>query len=58
MTAIKMDDSLDDDMSDSERILLNLTLGRRKPQNEDEENLLKQIKEIKARGNIVDIPAN
>lgn len=58
MKDVIIDYSLGDDMSDSERILLHLSLGKRKPQNKYEENLLKEIKEIKAKGNSIEIPAN
>lgn len=58
MNDIVIDYSLGDDMSDSERILLHLSLGKRKPQNKYEENLLKEIKEIEKRGNSIDIPSN
>lgn len=58
MNDTELDYSLGDDMSDSERILLHLTLGKRKPQNEYEEELLKEINDIKASGYSVDIPAN
>lgn len=58
MNDIIIDYSLGDDMSDSERILLQLTLGQRKPQNQKEEDLLKEIKEIEAKGHSLDIPTN
>ena len=35
-----------------------LATGRRQPQNEDEKELLKEIKEIKARGRGVEFPFN
>ena len=43
---------------DREEILLYLSLGKRTPQNESEEQMLKEIKEIRKRGQIVDIPFN
>lgn len=58
MKKVVLDYSSGDDMSDSERILLQLTLGQRKPQNQKEEDLLKEIKEIEKRGNSIDIPSN
>jgi len=44
--------------SDSERIAVELSLGHRKPQNKWEEDLVKQMDEIAARGGIIDIPSN
>lgn|GEM_PF-3270564 len=44
---------LDDDI-----IGVMLATGRRQPQNEDEEALLKEIKEIEARGGGVEFPFN
>ncbi len=35
-----------------------LTLGCRTPQNDDEKELLKEIKQIRKEGYIVDIPSN
>jgi len=35
-----------------------LTLGCRSPQNEDEKELLREIKKIRKEGYIVDIPSN
>lgn len=43
---------------EKEEILLYLSLGKRTPQNESEEQMLKEIKEIRERGQIVDIPFN
>ena len=58
MNDIVIDYSLGDDMSETERILLQLTLGQRKPQNKHEEDLLKEIKEIEKRGHSLNIPSN
>ncbi len=41
-----------------EQIMVYLAMGRRKPQNEDEEELLRQIREIEGKGNELDIPFN
>lgn len=41
-----------------EQILNYLAMGRRKPQNEQEERWLRDIKDIDARGNALDIPSN
>ena len=41
-----------------EQVLLYLSMGRRKPQNEHEERLLKQIREIESKGRSVEIPFN
>ena len=41
-----------------EQVLLYLSLGSRTPQNEYEKRLLKQIKEIRAKGQSVEIPFN
>ena len=43
---------------DPEQVLLYLSMGRRNPQNEYEERLLKQIREIEAKGGSVKIPFN
>lgn len=45
------------DISNHERILLDLTNGV-PPKNKNERNLLRDIKKIESKGNIVDIPAN
>jgi len=39
-----------------DQIIVYLGLGSRKPQNEKEEILLKQIREIEAKGHFVDVP--
>jgi hypothetical protein len=39
-----------------DQVIVYLGLGSRKPQNEKEKELLRQIKEIEAKGHIVDIP--
>lgn len=41
---------------ESDQILVYLSLGFRKPQNEKEKNLLKQIREIQASGQRVEMP--
>jgi hypothetical protein len=41
-----------------ETIYAYLTLGWRTPQNDDERELLREIKKIKKEGYIVDIPSN
>jgi hypothetical protein len=41
-----------------DQILCYLALGSRTPQNESEKIILKQIKDIEAKGNTVDIPFN
>lgn len=41
---------------DLDEILVALTLGTRKPQDEFEEQLLKEIIEIREKGGIVEIP--
>ncbi len=41
-----------------EKILLDLSLGRREPQNDYEKEMLRQIKEIEAKGGIVEIPSD
>jgi len=41
-----------------DQVLCYLILGSRKPQNDYERKLLKQIKEIKAKGLSVEIPFN
>lgn len=38
-----------------QKIALGLMMGWRKPQNEEEEELLKEINEIRAKGQIVDL---
>lgn len=40
----------------TQRILLDLALGTRKPQNEKEEELLRQIREIEKNGGMIDLP--
>ena len=40
----------------SQKIILDLASGKRKPQNKKEKKLLKQIKDIEARGSIIDLP--
>ena len=40
-----------------DQIMVYLNLGSRTPQNEKEERLLKQIREIEAKGHIVWIPS-
>jgi len=39
-----------------QRTILDLSFGRRKPKNDDERQLLKEIKEIEARGQMLDLP--
>lgn len=41
---------------DKEHVLLYLSMRRRKPQNKWEKELLKEIKEIEAKGRIVEVP--
>jgi len=41
-----------------EQIYALLTLGKRTPQNDDERELLAEIKQIKKEGYTVDIPSN
>ncbi len=41
-----------------EQLMVYLAMGQRQPQNEKEEILLKQIREIEAKGNELDIPFN
>ncbi len=43
---------------DPEQVLLYLSMRKRNPQNEDEERLLKQIREIESKGRSVEIPFN
>ncbi len=43
---------------DPEQVLLYLSMRKRKPQNESEERLLKEIREIEAKGRSVEIPFN
>jgi len=43
---------------DLEQIYVYLTLGSRTPQNEDEKELLREIKKIKKEGYGIDIPFN
>jgi hypothetical protein len=43
---------------DPEQILLYLSMRKRNPQNEDEEILLKEIREIESKGRSVEIPFN
>jgi|GEM_PF-4527970 len=43
-------------LDDYDRMIIGLTNGTRKPKNKEERRLLKQIKEIQAKGGIVDIP--
>lgn len=38
-----------------QRLILDLALGSRKPQNEKEEELLRQIKEIEKNGRMIDL---
>ncbi len=49
--------NLSPDVSDKEKILVDLTNGVRKPQNDSEKAMLDQIQAIKIKGRIVDIPA-
>ena len=39
-----------------DEIIVYLGLGSRKPQNKEEEELLKEIKDIEAKGGIVSVP--
>jgi hypothetical protein len=41
-----------------EKVLIQMTLGSRAPRNKKEKDLHKQIKEIKAKGRVVEIPHN
>jgi hypothetical protein len=43
---------------DKERIAVQLSLGKRKPQNADEQVLLDEINKMKAEGKMIDIPYN
>jgi hypothetical protein len=43
---------------DYDQIMLYLEMGKRKPQNKDEEELLEQIRDIGRRGRSVEIPFN
>ncbi len=43
---------------DPEQVLLYLSMRKRNPQNESEERLMKQIREIESRGRSVEIPFN
>lgn len=43
-------------LSEDQRIIVDLTLGYRKPQNEYERSLLAEIEAIKNAGYIVDLP--
>jgi hypothetical protein len=43
---------------DYDQIMLYLEMGRRTPQNESEEKLLEQIRDIHRRGRSVEIPFN
>jgi uncharacterized protein YifE (UPF0438 family) len=42
-------------VSGRQRILLDLSSGKRKPQNKEEEILLKEIQEIKAKGGTISL---
>ncbi len=43
---------------DPEQVLLYLSMRKRNPQNEDEEILMKEIREIESKGRSVEIPFN
>jgi len=45
------------DVSNNEKILVDLTNGTRKPANAQEKELLAEIEEIKKKGRIVEIPS-
>ena len=46
---------IDDDM---ERIMVHLSLGKRKPQNEWEQKMLDEMNQMKKEGKMIDIPFN
>ena len=50
------DNSIPERLEGMQRTILDLSFGRRKPQNHDERQLLKEIKEIEARGQMLDLP--
>lgn len=39
-----------------QKVIIDLSLGRRKPKNDEERELLKQINDIKARGGSIELP--
>jgi hypothetical protein len=43
-------------LPEDQRIIIDLALGAREPQNESERILLKEIKEIEAKGHMIDLP--
>jgi uncharacterized protein YifE (UPF0438 family) len=51
----KVNDSKVYGVSGRQRILLDLSSGKRKPQNKEEEILLKEIQEIKAKGGTISL---
>lgn len=51
-------DYANSDKLEAEEVLLYITTGLRKPKNDHEKRLLKQIEEIEDKGFVVDIPSN
>jgi hypothetical protein len=45
-------------LPESEQVLSDMISERRPPANEYEKKLLKQIRELKAQGKVIDIPSN
>lgn len=54
--ADQIDNSIPERLEGMQRTILDLSFGRRKPRNDDERQLLKEIKEIEARGQMLDLP--
>ena len=53
---LSIDKAFDDGIPDYERLIIDFTLGRRKPKTKSEKELYDEIQEIQKRGHIVDIP--
>ncbi|WP_159039910.1 hypothetical protein [Christiangramia fulva] len=45
-----------EELEGTQKIILELASGKRTPRNKKEQDLLKQIKEIEKKGNILDLP--
>ena len=43
-------------LQESQRLIIDLSLGAREPQNDYERQLLKEIEEIKEKGHMIDLP--
>jgi len=56
ITDAKVDPSYPNNLDDTIKTFLELSIGKRKPQNEKERKMLKEIQDIEAKGGMMDLP--